>query len=486
MRKISVHPRLDRRESASTPMRLKKFILFIGDILFLYIALALTLIIRYGKFDLMTFQNHLFSFTIIFFVWLLIFYIHNLYELNIAKNNTAFYSALFRAVLINTALAIAFFYFIPQFFQIGISPKTNLFLTILIFVILFWLWRNLFNKIAGSQALNINTAVIGCNSQAIELAKEIQKNPQLGYKLKLILSAQDRSASGGKDTEKIEDVEVRTGLENLKDILVQEKISMAIIAPEVYKSIDVIQNLFECLRHKIDFTNLSTFYEKFTQKVPISTINQIWFLENISQNRKGFYDFSKRIFDFFAALILFVISLPFWPIIALITKIASPGPVFYKQTRIGQQGKSFKVMKFRSMYANDADGGCEKHTGPQMAQENDSRVTKFGKFMRKTRIDELPQLWNIVKGEMSFVGPRAERPEFHQELKKEIPFYQERYLIKPGLSGWAQINYGYSSSIKDNFEKIQYDLYYVKNRSFPLDLGIILKTINTILRGGGR
>ena len=106
--------------------------------------------------------------------------------------------------------------------------------------------------------------------------------------------------------------------------------------------------------------------------------------------------------------------------------------------------------------------------------------------MRKTRIDELPQLWNIIKGEMSFVGPRAERPEFHQELKRQIPFYQERYLIKPGLSGWAQINYGYSSSIEDNFEKIQYDLYYVKNRSFPLDLGIILKTINTILRGGGR
>ena len=462
-------------------MRIKKFILLIGDIIILYAALALTLTIRYGSFDLITFQNHLFSFTIIFLAWLIIFYIHNLYDLNIAKNNTAFYSALFRALLINTALAIAFFYFVPQIFVIGIAPKTNLFLVILVFVILFWLWRNLFNKIAGSRALNINTAVIGYNPQAIELAKEIKKNPQLGYKLKFIIKDGEI-----EKTEEIKDIETRTGLKNLKDILVKEKISMAIIAPEVYKSIDVIQNLFECLRHKIDFTNLSTFYEKFTQKVPISAINQIWFLENISQNRKGFYDFSKRVFDFFAALVLLIISLPFWPIIALLIKIASPGPVFYKQTRIGQQGKPFKVMKFRSMYANDADGGCEKNTGPKMAQENDSRITRFGKFMRKTRIDELPQLWNIIKGEMSFVGPRAERPEFHEELKKQIPFYQERYLIKPGLSGWAQINYGYSSSIEDNFEKIQYDLYYVKNRSFPLDLGIILKTINTILRGGGR
>jgi len=124
--------------------------------------------------------------------------------------------------------------------------------------------------------------------------------------------------------------------------------------------------------------------------------------------------------------------------------------------------------------------------GPKMTKENDPRVTKFGRFSRKTRLDELPQLWNVVRGQMSFVGPRAERPEFHQELKAKIPFYQERYLIKPGLSGWAQIKYGYTSSLEDNFEKIQHDLYYVKNRSFVLDLSIILKTINIILKGGGR
>jgi lipopolysaccharide/colanic/teichoic acid biosynthesis glycosyltransferase len=121
-----------------------------------------------------------------------------------------------------------------------------------------------------------------------------------------------------------------------------------------------------------------------------------------------------------------------------------------------------------------------------MAKINDKRITKFGRFLRKTRLDELPQFWNIIKGEMSFIGPRAERPEFHKELEKHIPFYQERYLIKPGLSGWAQIKYGYGSSVEDNFEKVQYDLYYIKNRSFIFDLSIILKTINIILKGGGR
>jgi len=440
-------------------MKIKKFILLIGDIIILYASLILALAIRYGKFDFPTFENHFTSFTIIFFVWLVVFFIHNLYDLDIAKNNTIFYSALLRATLINAGLAIAFFYFVPQIFFIGIAPKTNLFLVILVFLALFWLWRNIFNKIAGTS-LNINTAIIGYNPQTIELAEEIKKNPQLGYKLKLILKDEN--------------------FKNLKDILVQEKIGMAIIAPEVYRSMDVIQNLFECLRHKIDFTNLSTFYEKFTQRVPISAINQVWFLENISQNRKGLYEFSKRVFDFLGALILLIISLPFWLFIALSIKMSSSGPVFYKQTRIGQNGKPFKLTKFRTMVKD-----AEKE-GPKMAQENDSRITKIGRFLRKTRIDEIPQLWNIIKGEMSFIGPRAERPEFLEELKKQIPFYQERYLIKPGLSGWAQIRHGYSSSIADNFEKIQYDLYYVKNRSLPFDLGIILKTINIVLRGGGR
>ncbi len=439
-------------------MRIKKFILLIGDIIILYASLAIALIIRYRELNFSTFQNHCPSFTIIFLIWLIVFYIHNLYDLNIAKNNVIFYSALLRAILIGAGLAIAFFYLVPQVFPVGIAPKTNLFLTILIFVILFWLWRHIFNKLAGSRALN--AVIIGTSPQAIELAEEIKKNPQLGYKLKFIIGDED--------------------LKNLKDILLKEKINTAIVTPRAYKSIEVIQTLFECLRHKIDFTNLSTFYEKFTQKVPISTISQVWFLENISQNQKGIYELSKKIFDLIAAFLLFIASLPFWFLIALVIKINSKGPVFYKQIRIGQNGKPFKLIKFRTMVKN------AEENGPQMAQKNDPRIFKIGKFLRKTRFDELPQLWSIIKGEMSFVGPRAERPEFHEELKRQIPFYQERYLIKPGLSGWAQIKHGYSSSIKDNFEKIQYDLYYVKNRSFLFDLEIILKTINTVLRGGGR
>ncbi|MBA7623887.1 hypothetical protein ES703_31286 [subsurface metagenome] len=456
-------------------MRTKKLILLIGDVVILYASLAITLTIRYQGFDFNIFKEHLLPFSIIYLIWLIIFYIHNLYDLDIAKNNIEFSSALIRALIIGAFISIAFFYLAPNLTSITITPKTNLFINILVFMVLLYGWRYLFNFLVGSLKLKINTAIIGYSPQVTELAKDIIKNPQLGYKLKLIVKNHEKI-----DKTELPEIKITQGLENLKEILEEEKIATAIVAPEIYQSPDLIQNLFECIRYRIDFISLSEFYENVTQKVPLTAINQVWFLENISQRDKALYGFFKRIFDFVFAFILLIISLPFWLIIALIIKIDSPGPVFYKQTRIGREGKPFKIIKFRSMIKD-----AEKK-GAKWAEDDDKRVTKFGKFIRKTRLDELPQLWNIIKGEMSFVGPRAERPEFHQKLKSNIPFYQERYLIKPGLSGWAQIKYGYGSSIKDSFEKVQYDLYYVKNRSFPFDLAIILKTINIILRGKGR
>lgn len=441
----------------------------------LYASLIIALTIRYRGFDFNIFESHLIPFSILYLIWLIVFFIHDLYDLDVAKNNVNFSSALMRTLFINGLISVLFFYLAPQSLFGALTPKTNLFLNILIFVILFYGWRYLFNFLLGSLKIKMNAAIVGYNPQAIELAKEIIKNPQIGYKLKLLIKNSEPI-----DRTEIPEIKIIQGLKNLKEILEQEKINIAIISPEVYQFPNLIQNLFDCIRYKIDFINLAEFYENFTRKVPLNVINQVWFLENISQGKREIYEISKRIFDLFFAIVLLIISLPFWLIIGLIVKLGSMGSIFYRQTRIGQQGKPFVLTKFRSM-RKDAE-----KDGPKMAQKNDPRITKFGKFLRKTRIDELPQLWNIIKGEMSFVGPRAERPEFHQELKEKIPFYQERYLIKPGLSGWAQIKYGYGSSVADNFEKVQYDLYYIKNRSFIFDLSIILKTINIILRGGGR
>ena len=456
-------------------MRIKKYILLMGDVVVLYASLIIALTIRYQGFNLSIFETHLLPFSIIYLIWIIIFYIHDLYELDIAKNNIEFSSALIRALFIGGLISVLFFYVAPDFASGEITPKTNLFLNVLVFIILFYGWRHLFNFLLGSLRLKINIAIIGYSSQSVELAKEIIKNPQMGYRLKLIIKNHQEI-----DKTELPEIKIITGLKNLREILEEEKIATAIVAPEIYQSPDLIQSLFECIRYKIDFINLSEFYETLTKKIPLTAINQIWFLENISQREKGFYEFFKRIFDFILALILLICTLPLWLIIALIIKSESPGPIFYKQIRIGQAGKAFKLTKFRSM-VKDAE-----KDGPKMTEVNDKRVTKFGRFVRRTRIDELPQLWNVIKGDMSFVGPRAERPEFHEELQKHIPFYQERYLIKPGLSGWAQIKYGYGSSVEDNFEKVQHDLYYVKNRSFVLDLSIILKTTNIVLKGGGR
>ena len=456
-------------------MKTKKIILLIGDLVILYVSLAIALAVRYKGFDFNIFQAHFVPFSVIYLVWIIVFYIHNLYELDIAKNNIAFSSALIRALIVGGLISIAFFYIIPGFVIASITPKTNLFLNIVFFVFLFYGWRYLFNLLAGSLKLKTNVAIIGYNPQAIELAKELIKNPQLGYKLKLIIENHEEV-----DRTELPEIKVLQGFKNLREILQQEKISVAIVTPEVYKSQGLIQNLFECIKYKIDFVNLPEFYENITQKIPLSAISQVWFLENISQERKQSYETFKRLFDFVFGFILLVASLPLWPLIAIIIKLESRGRIFYTQIRIGQGGKPFTMIKFRSM-VKDAE-----KDGPKMTAEKDIRITRFGNFLRKTRLDEIPQLWNIIKGEMSFVGPRAERPEFHQELKSEIPFYQERYLIKPGLSGWAQLKRSYYSSVKDNFEKVQYDLYYIKNRSFIFDLSIILKTINIILRGGGR
>ena len=174
------------------------------------------------------------------------------------------------------------------------------------------------------------------------------------------------------------------------------------------------------------------------------------------------------------------ISLIFYPLIILAIKLDSSGPIFFKQRRISQDGQIFKVIKFRSMIEE-----AEKN-GAQWADHQDHRITKVGNFLRKTRLDELPQMWNVFIGQMSFIGPRPERIEFVQQLEKEVPYYQIRHIVKPGLTGWAQVNFHYGASVQDSIEKLQYELYYIKHRSFILDLSILLRTIKIILKGGGR
>ncbi|RMD66512.1 hypothetical protein D6833_01380, partial [Candidatus Parcubacteria bacterium] len=225
----------------------------------------------------------------------------------------------------------------------------------------------------------------------------------------------------------------------------------------------------------IEIRDIPSLYEEILKKVPLDAIDELWFLEHNSAAKK-FYDRLKRAGSLLFALILGAALLPLLLCIAAAIALTSKGPVIYRQTRVGRRGKRFTLYKFRTM-RHDAEKDGPKW---KMSGINDPRLTPVGKVLVRTHLDELPQLLNVIKGEIGFVGPRPERPEFTALLEKEVPFYQMRHLIAPGITGWAQIRYPYGSSVKDAYEKLQYDLFYLKNRSLVLDCAIILKTLKSL------
>jgi exopolysaccharide biosynthesis polyprenyl glycosylphosphotransferase len=439
----------------------KKIILLAGDIAVLYISLYLTLNIRDGLWD-----THIIPFSTTFIVWLLIFYVFELYNLHIAINNSSSFQRTAKAIGVAGLFSALYFYLNPE---LSIAPKTNLAIYVFIFAFLFLLWRRFFNWTLNSYLPKEKLAFVGYNEQVKELVNALKVKPQLGYYPALIIS-----------TKPIEGqiIPVTDELDDLRNIINDQNITTIILSENLHESRELRSALFNCLYLKINIINLPNFYETVTGKVPISAVNQMWFLENLSEGRKSVFDLFKRLYDLSLALFILIITSPFWPILGLIIKLESKGPVFYRQKRSGENNKIFTIIKFRTMREEGNDRSPTKR--------RDDRITAFGSFLRKSRIDELPQIINIIIGSMSFVGPRPEQPDIIEALEKEIPFYKERMLVKPGLTGWDQVSGEYHSPSKeDALKKIQYDLFYIKNRSVYLDLSIILKTITTVLSRSG-
>ena len=244
----------------------------------------------------------------------------------------------------------------------------------------------------------------------------------------------------------------------------------------------ITEKLLQYKLEGLQYYNYLEFYETYENKLPISHLSPKWFLENTGFEiyHNNFNLKAKRLLDLLFALLIGIFAAPVIVLAAIIVKLESKGPIFFIQERIGEGNKKFNIVKFRSM-TTDAE-----KDGPQWASKNDNRVTKFGKIMRATRIDELPQLWNVLRGEMSFVGPRPEREYFIQQLEKEIPYYNLRHTVKPGLTGWAQVMYPYGASVGDAYRKLQYDLYYIKHHSIPFDVKVLLKTVTIVIFGKGR
>jgi sugar transferase (PEP-CTERM system associated) len=271
-------------------------------------------------------------------------------------------------------------------------------------------------------------------------------------------------------------------VDQISGLVRQQRASQVVVAVTERRGVLPVKDLLICKLSGVDVLDSPSFYEKLSGKLLIENIQPSWFIYSNGFRVTVFKRFYKRLLDICFSLFGILLALPLLPLIALLVKLDSPGPALFRQIRVGERGREFEILKFRTM-RRDAESG----TGAVWSQQNDPRITRIGGFLRKTRLDEIPQLFNVLKGDMSFIGPRPERPEFIQQLSERIPYYNKRHFVRPGLTGWAQICYPYGASEEDALEKLRYDLYYIKNYSILLDLFIVLETIKVVLYGrGGR
>jgi len=332
-------------------------------------------------------------------------------------------------------------------------------------------WHVLLRVYFGRRAQRNYVLIMGTGKLSRALAAEILRRPYLGLRIAGFLD--DNAALQGVS---IVNPKVIGFNKDLARVVSEKKIQKVVVELEDRRGRLPFDELLALKTHGTDIEEATSFYERLTGKIPLENLKPSWMIFNDGFKVSIGTLLQKQFISFLVSAPLLMVCLPLLPILALLIKLDSKGPVFYRQERIGQDRKTFTLWKFRSMYQD-----AERFTGPVWSASEDDRVTRIGKFMRRTRLDELPQLYNIVKGDMSLVGPRPERPHFVKQLSDIIPFYNLRHAVKPGVTGWAQINYHYGNSVEDAMEKLQYDLFYVKNLSWLLDLVIILNTAKTML-----
>lgn len=425
-------------------------ILLLGDIFIFVAALWLTLVLRSLEFpDWETFSLNLVPFLFIFAIWLLVFFIADLYGKQAMLFRRRLPQTIFNSLLINSGLAITFFYFLPYF---GVTPKTILFIDLILTFAFIYGWRRyIVNHLLRGRRERIYFACQG--KEVDELKEEIKNNPQYNSVV----------------------------TEGVLDDLPKSHVTIIVINP--YDSLSgSIKDFYQLIFKGVRFLTVDDLYEEVFERVPLGLIDERWFLENVTNRPKIIYDSLKRTIDFLFAFIPAIISLPIYPLIWILMEIFDQGPLFSFQKRVGRNNKIVKLSKFRTMtIAND---------GGLWNSGNKNEVTKFGSILRKTRIDELPQLWNVLWGDVSLVGPRPEFPEPVKNYGEAIPFYSVRHLVKPGLSGWAQVyqeNHPHHGvSINETRDKLSYDLYYIKNRNLWLDISIALKTIKILILSKGK
>jgi exopolysaccharide biosynthesis polyprenyl glycosylphosphotransferase len=409
-------------------------------------------------------------FGIVSVLWLVGSYIAGLYDFHVLKNGIKFFRLYLEGMIANLAVALAFFYLIPVF---GIEPRTNLFLYFAIALLLGYGWRLAYNRFITNVMFRSRALFVGSGADAAKVRSLLERSA-FGFELVAVVE----TSSGARFDD--ERVTWYTMPDALDRIIQEQKIHAILLGHRPDEVPGLREALYRTLFTSVALIDRTKLEESMTGRIPLEYVSQTWFLEHLRENEKTWYEAGKRIIDLVMSIPIAIVSLILFPFVALSIKLSSRGPVLYSQVRIGKMGTPFRIWKFRTMRRDaEADGK------PHWASEHDPRVTKVGRFLRKTRIDELPQIWNVLKGDMSLIGPRPERPEFVEELTLQMPYYALRHLTRPGLTGWAQVKFPYAASVQDNLQKLQFDLYYIKHRSLLIDIAITLRTIGIVLRRQG-
>jgi lipopolysaccharide/colanic/teichoic acid biosynthesis glycosyltransferase len=369
-----------------------------------------------------------------------------------------------------------------------------------VFVWLMVLWRYTFSAIALPLRLQRKVLIIGAGGAGQEIQKIIKNHQNSGLMVAGFLDDNPQKMGTRLDGDP-----VLGNTRQLDEIIAQYKVGMVVVAITHEKSSTLLNNLVRLSFMGVEVIDMPSLYEFLAGKIPTDHISDVWLLIHGLNRSKLYYRHLKQLVDQLLAALGLALTWPLWVLIAAAIKMDSRGPVFFRQERLGKDGKPFQIIKFRTMI-KDAESN-----GPQFACLDDQRITRVGRILRKWRLDEMPQMYNILKGEMSFIGPRPEREVFIREFqqmvpdfregrrptdpqgvqvlcgyREHIPYYSYRLLVKPGITGWAQVMHSYSATLEETKEKLQYDLYYIKNMSWFLDLAILLKTIRIVLFGWGR
>ncbi|MBP9762295.1 sugar transferase [Patescibacteria group bacterium] len=443
----------------------KRTLLMIGDFLVFELSLVLSLAGRYGAIREGDLETHIFPFSLLFLLWMAGLYAAGLYNLMLLRNPLRIFRSFAEGMIGNLLVGLAFFYLVPG---LGIAPRTNLFLIFTLSLLLGYAWRLCFLRLVDRRITTGRVLFVGPQEEAEEVNRLVEQS-SLGFKL--IAQFFPKPEEGPESM-----------AAQIDHLIKEHQITTVVLGQPQDKTAGIDQLLYSLLLHSVTLIDRAEIEELTTGRIPLRFVTDRWFLTHLREGEKHWYESVKRYFDILLAIPFGLVTLILMPFLALAVRLSSPGPVFYSQMRVGYQGKLIRIWKLRTM-RTDAEA-----QGPRFTSDtkSDPRITKIGRLLRQLRLDELPQIWNVFRGDLSFVGPRPERPEFVEPLIGKMPYYALRHLTRPGLTGWAQVVWlTPTASLDDNLLKLQYDLYYIKHRSFALDLAILLKTIGIVLRRQG-